>query len=565
MKNVTKSVTKAEESLLLLSKNIEFVSNVRKSVDTKSDSFKNLKTSINNNGLRSALNVYKDPVDGKYYLIAGHRRLKAIQELENEYNITSEVPVIVSPAPNGDLSTLQLEENLLREDLSFLEEVLAFKEMIKKDSTIKGICEKFGHSHAYVKERLHFSNLSKELLKPYVFNSDKFNKKDMKEFATNTLQIQREALNWAAQHSESKSITAYVKSYFGIDDRIQSFLRYENLVGIKESKDVLIDLCQGLSEFEELQSLYQNKRQDSLQLFKEFTEDYDGTIGFVKFALANHPNKKMNELWNRLLEVKVVTDIRYDWSDNISRASSLCQLMIALFDKPKEMDKIVGRCELKDGQVFVKTRPIKKEGSKETVERTKYYLQTKKFAKATVPSYIDHLYVTYRKGKPTEKQVEFIMKDEYGISLKDISVGSHQYGYNLKRIHKLSNSNPKSLANEIFHSLVREYMFRCTIQKLDRFAKLIDGSMSYKEWCLLCWDTNTTIKENMLLAISTTNLRNAFKQTGSKKDIVKYMTDKMGIKFPFKDIFTSKEADWKGIEVKSAYLDKKLIYSNMDI
>ena len=37
----------------------------------------------------------------------------------------------------------------------------------------------------------------------------------------------------------------------------------------------------------------------------------------------------------------------------------------------------------------------------------------------------------------------------------------------------------------------------------------------------------------------------------------------MGIKFPFYDIFTSKEADWKGVEVKSAYLDKKLIYDDI--
>ena len=67
----------------------------------------------------------------------------------------------------------------------------------------------------------------------------------------------------------------------------------------------------------------------------------------------------------------------------------------------------------------------------------------------------------------------------------------------------------------------------------------------------------------MLLAISTTNLRNAFKQTGSKKDIVKYITSKSDVKFPFRDIFTSKEANWKEIEVKSAYLDKKLIYKSI--
>tara|TARA_R100000700_G_scaffold14275_1_gene20206 strand:- start:7750 stop:9447 length:1698 start_codon:yes stop_codon:yes gene_type:complete len=561
LKNITKTVTKTEESLLLLSKNIKIVSNVRKGVDTKSESFKNLKTSINNNGLRSALNVYKDPTDGKYYLIAGHRRLKAIQELENEYNITSEVPVIVSPVPNGDLSTLQLEENLLREDLSFLEEVLAFKGMIDKDSTIKSISEKFGHSPNYVKERLRYSNLVPDLLKPFVFNSDSFDKKAMKDFASNTQQVQKEALTWAVKNSKSKTIAKYVKSHFEEDSVAwnHSFLRFENLVGIKEDKDTLIELCGGEDEFKDLQSTYQTKRQKSMQLFEEFTDDYDGTIGFVKYALVNTSDETMADLYKKLTEVKQVPDLEYGWNDNVKQAGSLCELMITLRKAPKAIESVVGRSNLGSGRVAIKIKSQKKGGTKEKVERTKYYLQTKKFGKATVPSYVDYLYKTWAKSSITEEQVKLVMKDTWNLSLKDISVGSHQAGYNLERIHKLSGSNPATLSFHILQALIHEYVFRCNIKELDKFAKLVKGAISYKEWCLKCWEVED-IKEGMLLAISTTNLRNAFKQTGSKKDIVKYITSKSDVKFPFRDIFTSKEANWKEIEVKSAYLDKKLIY-----
>tara|TARA_R100000742_G_C4279466_1_gene104120 strand:- start:5970 stop:7655 length:1686 start_codon:yes stop_codon:yes gene_type:complete len=555
------NITKTKESKLLLTKNIEFVSNVRKTIDTKSDSFKNLKTSINNNGLRSALNVFQDPKDKKYYLIAGHRRLRAIQDLESEYNIATEVPVVVSAPPNGDLSTLQIEENLLREDLSFLEEVLAFKGMIDKDSTIKNISEKFGHSPNYVKERLRYSNLVPDLLKPFVFNSDSFDKKEMKDFASNTQQVQKEALAWAVKSSKSKTVAKYIKSHFE-EDNISwhhSFLRFENLVGVKEDKDTLIKLCGGEDEFKDLQSTYQTKRKVSLQLFEEFTDDYDGTIGFVKYALTNTSDEVMNAIWTKLNEVKKVPDLEYGWNENVKQASSLCELMISLRNAPKAIESVIGRSNLGSGRVAIKIKSQKKGGTKEKVERTKYYLQTKKFGRATVPSYVDYLYKTWAKSSVTEEQVKLVMKDTWSLSLKDISVGSHQTGYNLERIHKLSGSNPQTFSFRILQALIHEYIFRCNIKELDKFAKLVKGAISYKEWCLKCWEAED-IKEDMLLAISTTNLRNAFKQTGSKKDIVKYITNKSDVKFPFRDIFTSKEADWKEIEVKSAYLDKKLIY-----
>lgn len=107
---------------------IHFRSNVRKEIDVTSDSFQHFKEDISKNNLLNPLTVYKDPKTGNFILIAGHRRLEALKELNVET-----APIHILDAPNGNFSAIQLSENVYRKDLTLLEEVLAFQSMINEN------------------------------------------------------------------------------------------------------------------------------------------------------------------------------------------------------------------------------------------------------------------------------------------------------------------------------------------------------------------------------------------------------------------------------------------------
>lgn len=77
-----------------------------------------LARSIAQNGLLSPITVRKDPAGGgRYFLIAGERRLLACRRLGFE-----EIPAIVSTAPESSAAILTLIENLHRQDLNCFEE-----------------------------------------------------------------------------------------------------------------------------------------------------------------------------------------------------------------------------------------------------------------------------------------------------------------------------------------------------------------------------------------------------------------------------------------------------------
>lgn len=77
-----------------------------------------LAKSIAQNGLLSPITVRKDPQkSGRYFLIAGERRLLACRRLGFE-----EIPAIVSDAPESSAAILTLIENLHRQDLNCFEE-----------------------------------------------------------------------------------------------------------------------------------------------------------------------------------------------------------------------------------------------------------------------------------------------------------------------------------------------------------------------------------------------------------------------------------------------------------
>jgi ParB/RepB/Spo0J family partition protein len=90
------------------------------------------------------------PTDGRYVLVAGHRRLAAVQSLG-----WTRVPATVREVDDSDAYVLTLVENLQRNDLSPREEAQALEVLIRERSwSTRQVAAAVHRSAAYVSKRL---------------------------------------------------------------------------------------------------------------------------------------------------------------------------------------------------------------------------------------------------------------------------------------------------------------------------------------------------------------------------------------------------------------------------
>lgn len=109
--------------------------------------------SIKQSGLIQPLVVRS--VDSGYELIAGERRWRACREADID-----EVPVVIKDLSDREAFTLALVENVQREDLSPLEEALAYRRLIDEfDFTQQSVAEEVGKSRSAVANALRLLNL----------------------------------------------------------------------------------------------------------------------------------------------------------------------------------------------------------------------------------------------------------------------------------------------------------------------------------------------------------------------------------------------------------------------
>lgn len=87
-------------------------------------------------------------------LLAGFRRFQAMENLGWEW-----CEAIVS---EGDAPVVNLIENMVREDLTLWEEVLAIKEAFSDEETVGSIARKLSKSTTWVRPRVHVWNLTQE-------------------------------------------------------------------------------------------------------------------------------------------------------------------------------------------------------------------------------------------------------------------------------------------------------------------------------------------------------------------------------------------------------------------
>lgn len=119
-----------------------------------------LTDSIRESGVISPIIVREKPnsgvIDPQYELIAGERRLKAVKSLG-----LSEIPAIVKKIDDAEAAKLALIENLQREDLTAIEEALAYQRLQQEfEMTHEQV------AHAVGKERVTVTNTLRLLQLP---------------------------------------------------------------------------------------------------------------------------------------------------------------------------------------------------------------------------------------------------------------------------------------------------------------------------------------------------------------------------------------------------------------
>ncbi|NLB51453.1 MAG: ParB/RepB/Spo0J family partition protein [Syntrophomonadaceae bacterium] len=101
------------------------------------------------------------PQGDEYELIAGERRWRAAQIAGME-----EISVIIREIDDQEAAEISLIENLQRDDLTVIEEALAYKNLIDKHAfTQEKLAERIGRSRSYITNMLRILNLPPEIIK----------------------------------------------------------------------------------------------------------------------------------------------------------------------------------------------------------------------------------------------------------------------------------------------------------------------------------------------------------------------------------------------------------------
>ena len=134
--------------------------NVRAKSDYSPEGLASLAASIAAQGLLQGL-VVQQLEDGGYGVLAGRRRMLALQRLAAEGRLAAEVkiPCKVIERSIDHVTAVSLAENILQEPMSALDEFEAFAAMAAEGAAIEDIAASFATTLRAVKERLRYGRI----------------------------------------------------------------------------------------------------------------------------------------------------------------------------------------------------------------------------------------------------------------------------------------------------------------------------------------------------------------------------------------------------------------------
>lgn len=150
-----------EDESIALNRLVPSAGNVRR-VNTTAG-LSELADSIEAHGLIHKLTVRKGK-KGKYEVIAGSRRLGALRLLAKEGRLAEDAPIPCTLRSRDDATELSLAENVQREAMHIVDEILAYRELADNGMAPESIAARFGQSVITVRQRLKLAHLSPQIL-----------------------------------------------------------------------------------------------------------------------------------------------------------------------------------------------------------------------------------------------------------------------------------------------------------------------------------------------------------------------------------------------------------------
>lgn len=138
--------------------------NVRKTYTV--ESIVALAASIKANGVLQNLIVRKAP-KGRYFVLAGGRRLAALELLAEQGEITRDQPVEAKVREADNAIEISLTENVMREQMHPADQYEAFKALADQGKSVSDIAARFGTTEIIVNRRLALAKVSPVLVAAY--------------------------------------------------------------------------------------------------------------------------------------------------------------------------------------------------------------------------------------------------------------------------------------------------------------------------------------------------------------------------------------------------------------
>ena len=130
----------------------------RKKIDK--EKLDELAASIQSKGVIEPITVKFIEGDGKYRIVTGERRYKAAKIAG-----LKEIPCIAKELSDDEVLSVQLIENLQREDLSPVDEAAALKKLLDTGMTQVKVSKLIGKSQSYISQSLKILDLPENILK----------------------------------------------------------------------------------------------------------------------------------------------------------------------------------------------------------------------------------------------------------------------------------------------------------------------------------------------------------------------------------------------------------------
>ena len=208
--------------------------NVRKTPpDPRADA--ELKASIAALGLLENLVVRTDEPheDGgdRYAVVAGGRRLKAMQALVEDKVIDADHPVPCQ-VRDGDTESgeVSLAENVMRVPMHPADQVVAFTKLVQAGQPVSSIAARFGASERVVEQRLRLGNAAPELLDAY--RADEIDLEVLKAFAVTT-DRKRQMAVWEQVSAQGYRPSAWQVKRLLTEERVPGASAVARFVGME--------------------------------------------------------------------------------------------------------------------------------------------------------------------------------------------------------------------------------------------------------------------------------------------------------------------------------------------